>query len=404
MSRTQNLEQHLARLNEIGIALSSERDLKSLLEKILQEAREFTRAEGGTLYSVEGDVLRFRVSQNDVLTRRAGGAGTSVWFADKRLPLTRDSMAGYVGVTGEVINLADAYDIAPDKPYRFNPEFDRQSNYRTRSMLMVPMPEPNGRIIGVLQLINARGSDGSIVAFDQRYEGLVKSLASQAAVAVRNVRLTEELKKAYFETILRLAVAVEFRDDDTADHIRRMARYSVVIAEELGYEAERIELLRYAAPMHDVGKVGISDAILLNPRRLSPAEYEDMQRHTLIGAEILGGSDSPVLATSAEIALTHHEKYDGTGYPRGLAGDDIPGDGRVVALADVFDALSSKRCYKPAYPMERCLEIIREERGGHFDPDVVDAFLRRIDDIPRIQASSLSLLPGEGQEEDSGGR
>ncbi len=394
MSRMENLEQHLAQLNAIGIALSCERDLKSLLEKILTEARSFTRAEAGTLYLAEEDALRFVVSQNDVLSNSAGGDSASVWFDGEQLPLSKQSMAGYVGLTGEVLNLEDAYRIPPAAPYRFNPDFDRQNDYRTQSMMLVPMRAADERIVGVLQLINARGNGGDVIAFDSRYEDLVMSLASQAAVAVCNVRLTEELKRAYLDTILRLAVAVEYRDDDTAEHIRRMANYSVLIADELGFPPERLEMLHYAAPMHDIGKVSIPDAILLKTGGLTDAEYDEMKRHTEIGAQILAGSQSPVVQMSAEVALTHHEKFDGTGYPGGLSGQRIPLEGRVVALADVFDALSSVRCYKPAFPLEKCVDIIRNERGRHFDPLVVDAFLRRLDDVPKIRENRLPQVPG----------
>jgi len=396
MSRIDDLHEHLARLNRIGIALSSERDLRGLLRRILEEARLFTGAEAGTLYTVEGRTLRFVVSQNEVLPGRGGSDDSSVWFEDRRLPLSPDSMAGYVGLTGEVINLEDAYHIPAGRSYRFNAEFDRSVGYRSRSMLLVPMQEPGGRTMGVLQLINARGVDGGVVPFDPRFEELVRSLASQAAVAIRNVRLTEELKRAYHETILRLAVAVEFRDDDTAEHIRRMAEYAVLIAKELGRDAEEVDLLRYAAPMHDVGKVGVPDAILCKPGRLTADEFDQMKRHTLIGAQILGDSEAPVLRVSAQIARSHHEKFDGTGYPDGLSGQQIPLMGRITALADVFDALSSERCYKPAFPMDRCLAIVREQRGRQFDPEVVDAFLRRTGEVGGIRAGRASGLPGLG--------
>ena len=155
MNGVVNLEEHLARLNRIGIALSAERDLHRLLATILQEARDFTHAEGGTLYSVEGDRLRFQATQNDALDRRGDGTQYAAHEVGQSLPLSRESMAGYVGLTGEVINLEDVYLIPPDRPYRFNPEFDHRHHYRTTSMLMVPMKEADGHILGVLQLINA---------------------------------------------------------------------------------------------------------------------------------------------------------------------------------------------------------------------------------------------------------
>jgi len=380
-----NLEDHLARLNRIGIALSSERDLAKLLATILQEARDFTHAEGGTLYGIEGEQLRFLATQNDAIDRRSSGTVYAAHEADEQLPLSHESMAGYVGLTGQVINLEDVYRIPPDRPYRFNPGFDRRHDYRTQSMLMVPMKDAEGDILGVLQLINALDEHGRIVPFDRRWEDLVMSLASQAAVAIRNVRLTEELKAAYLDTIFRLSVAAEYKDTETANHIRRVAHYSAIIAEGLGFEPDRVERIRCAAPMHDVGKIGIPEAILQKPGKLTPEEYEAMKRHTILGARIFDGAEAPLLKTSATVALTHHERFDGSGYPAGLQGAEIPIEGQIIALADVFDALSSPRCYKPAYPIERCLEIIRQECAHHFHPDVIRAFMNRMDDVLAVR-------------------
>lgn len=386
MNGVTNIEEHLARLNRIGIALSGERDLGRLLTTILQEAREFTHAEGGTLYSVEGDRLRFLTTQNDALDRRGDGTDYALHEAGRLMPLSRESMAGYVGLTGELINLEDVYLIPPDRPFRFNPEFDRRHQYRTTSMLMVPMKDADGNILGVLQLINALDPAGQVVPFDHRWEDLIMSLASQAAVAIRNVRLTEELKAAYMDTILRLSVAAEYKDTETANHIRRVAHYAAIIATELGLEPDRVEAIRCAAPMHDVGKIGIPESILQKPGKLTPDEYEAMKKHTVLGAHIFDGAEAMLLKTSAVVALTHHERYDGSGYPRGLKGSEIPIEGQIIALADVFDALSSPRCYKPAYPIKRCLEIITSECRHHFHPDVIRAFTNRMDDVLAVRA------------------
>jgi len=393
MADSINLEEHLARLNRIGIALSSERDLGKLLTAILQEARNFTSAEGGTLYGVEGDQLRFLATQNDALDRR-GGEDYAAQEIGQCLPLSTESMAGYVGLTGEVINLQDVYLIPPDRPYRFNRQFDSRHGYRTQSMLMVPMKDVGGDILGVLQLINARDSAGQVVAFDGRWEDLIMSLASQAAVALRNAKLTEELKAAYEDTIFRLSVAAEYKDQETANHIRRVSYYSAILAEELGLDDQRVETIRWAAPMHDVGKIGIPESILQKPGRLTPEEFSTMKQHTVLGGRLFDGAESPLLRTSATVALTHHERYDGSGYPRGLSGNAIPIEGQSVALADVFDALSSDRCYKPAYPIERCLENIRTDCARHFHPDVIRAFMSRLDDILAVRAEYGDEPPG----------
>jgi HD-GYP domain-containing protein (c-di-GMP phosphodiesterase class II) len=385
MRESRPLEAQLARLNEIGIALSSERNYDTLLTKILQEARDFTRAEAGTLYCIEGKGLRIVAAQNERLAQPEEGRCPLVFGPDNRVPLTLDSMAGYVGITGEVVNLDNAYRIPDGHPYRFNAGYDQRNHYRSQSMLLVPLTEPDGATLGVLQLINARDADGTIIPFDPQWEGLVKSLASQAAVTLRNARLTRQLKAAYSDTIFRLSVAAEYKDEDTANHIHRMAHYSALIAQALGFPHDRTEMLLYAAPMHDVGKIGIRESILQKPGKLTPDEYEEMKQHTILGARIFEGSQVPVLQLSATIALTHHERLDGTGYPRGLRGDEIPIEGKIVALADVFDALASQRCYKPAYPLDKCLRILEEERGRAFDAELVNAFVSRLDDVLTIR-------------------
>lgn len=388
------LAEQLRQLNRIGIALSSERNLTRLLDKILLEARRFTRAEAGTLYIREGESLRFEVLQNEVLDGDDGRRGSMV-FDHRSIPLSRNSLAGYVGVTSEVVNIPDAYAIPREKAYSFNDTFDRASGYRTQSMLLVPMLDGEQCVVGVLQLLNARDRSGRRVPFAPEYEELVLSLASQAAVAINNADLTTKLKASYLDTILRLAIAAEYRDLDTANHIHRMSRYSAELARELGWNEETIEEIRYASAMHDVGKIGISDSILLKPGKLTPDEYEEMKKHTVIGARILGGSDARILQLSETIALTHHEKWNGSGYPRGLAGEAIPIEGRIVALADVFDALTSKRCYKPAFPVEQALDIIRKDSGSHFDPALVDAALRSIGRILSIRANYPDAPQGE---------
>jgi len=180
------------------------------------------------------------------------------------------------------------------------------------------------------------------------------------------------------ETLMRLAKAGEYRDEETGNHVLRMARYSRLIAEELNLTSDECRTIAIAAPMHDIGKIGIPDAILLKPGRHTPEEFEVMKRHTLIGYEILKESPSKYLQMGATIALGHHEKYAGGGYPHGLVGEEIPLPARIVAVADVFDALTSVRPYKPAWPVQDALTYLREQRGKHFDPHCVDAFLSQL--------------------------
>lgn len=213
-----------------------------------------------------------------------------------------------------------------------------------------------------------------------------KKLADRAAWLAKEVRkATSEIVERERETVFRLSKAAEYRDPDTGAHILRMARYSELIARGLGLSVVEQELLLESAPMHDIGKVGIADDILLKPGRLGSEEFEIMKRHSVIGHDILKGSHSKTLQTGAEIALSHHEKFDGTGYPKGLAGHDIPIFSRIVAVADVFDALTSERPYKKAWPLEQATQHIKALAGTHFDPACVAAFFEHWDAVLEIR-------------------
>lgn len=202
-----------------------------------------------------------------------------------------------------------------------------------------------------------------------------KKLIDRASWLADEVRkATAKIKQQEQETIFCLAKAAEYRDPETGAHILRMAHYSKLIAKMLGLPVQEQDLLLEAAPMHDIGKVGIADAILLKPGKLTPEEFSIMQQHAAIGFELLMASSSPLLHTAAEIAHTHHEKFDGSGYPRGLAGDSIPLFGRIVAVADVFDALTSARPYKTAWSIEDASAFLKNGMGNHFDPICIEAF------------------------------
>lgn len=202
-----------------------------------------------------------------------------------------------------------------------------------------------------------------------------KKLANRAEwLASEVTKATAEIVQRERETVFHLAKAAEYRDPETGAHILRMAHYSKHISARLGMSESDQELILQSAPMHDIGKVGIADAILLKPARLTPAEFELMKQHAQIGHDILSGSSSKTLQQGARIALTHHEKFDGTGYPNQIKGEEIPLVGRIVAVADVFDALTSERPYKPAWEIERAIRHIQDHAGTHFDPACVAAF------------------------------
>ncbi|MES2584712.1 MAG: HD domain-containing phosphohydrolase [Pseudomonadota bacterium] len=213
-----------------------------------------------------------------------------------------------------------------------------------------------------------------------------KQLTDRAAWLADEVRkATAEIVARERETVFRLCKAAEFRDPETGAHILRMAHYSHLIARRLGLSLEDQELLLEAAPMHDIGKVGIADKILLKPGRLDGEEFEVMKQHAMYGYELLKGSSSKVLQAGAEIARGHHEKYDGTGYPNGVRGTDIPLFSRIVAVADVFDALTSERPYKAAWTLEAAADFLRTGSGTHFDPECVQSFLDAWDEVLDIR-------------------
>lgn len=230
------------------------------------------------------------------------------------------------------------------------------------------------------------------VEFIARANNMLLLGASRKALANRAEWLASEVRKATAEivqrereTVIRLSKAAEYRDPETGAHILRMAHYSELIARGLGLSQADQDLLLEASPMHDIGKVGIADNILLKPGRLTPEEFEVMKHHAMFGYEILMGSSSKVLQAGAEIARAHHEKFDGSGYPNGLKGEDIPIFSRIVAVADVFDALTSERPYKKAWSLERAAEHIRESAGIHFDPKCVEALFANWDQVLEIR-------------------
>ncbi len=208
------------------------------------------------------------------------------------------------------------------------------------------------------------------------------SLEQQIAEKIREVQVRER------ETLYRLARAGEFKDTNTGEHLKRMSAITRLIGERLGMSAERCEILEIASTMHDIGKIGIPESILCKPEGLTPEEEMIMQRHTLYGHEILKDSPSPYLQTGAVIALHHHERYNGKGYPYGLSGEEIPIEARIVAVADVFDSLMSTRVYKHAWSLDKTLNYLKEAHGNHLDPDCTDALLANIDEVLNISGFS----------------
>lgn len=369
----------LNELINISILISSKSTLNDLLDTVLRKAREITGADAGSLYLKEGNRLIFLITQNDTLKDINKNFKSYPIFIDK------NSIAGFAAFTGNMINIPDVYHIPSEFPFSFNIEFDRTNNYKSTSMLTIPMKDNEKEVIGVIQLINAKDEKNITVEFHKEIEKIIESFASIAAVAIKNVQLKDSIKRAHLETIYRLSIAAEYKDTDTGVHIKRMSKYSEIIAKEMGFDPNYCELILYASPLHDIGKLGIPDAILTKPAKLDPEEWDIMKRHTQMGYEILKDSGEKLIKFASSIALNHHERYDGNGYPNRLKGENIPIEGRIVSLADVFDALATKRPYKDPWPLEKILDLIKEERDKQFDNKIVDAFFRGLDEIIDVQ-------------------
>jgi len=221
---------------------------------------------------------------------------------------------------------------------------------------------------------------------------LTRTVALQQAMT-RVQHSEKELRLSREETIKRLAIAAEYRDSATAQHIQRMSHYCELLARKYGLSPDRCELILTASPMHDIGKIGTPDQVLLKPGKFTQDEFDVIARHAEIGYRILSGSDAELLNVAAVIAYTHHERFDGTGYPRGLKGDNIPIEGRIASIADAFDALTSQRVYKPAFEITHAIDLMRKHRGEHFDPELLDIFFESTEDITRIYRQYADHMP-----------
>ena len=246
--------------------------------------------------------------------------------------------------------------------------------------------ENNEILIGVANALRRRALEIESRLHSEKLELMVKERTADLWSAVKGLEQAhDDLRMSQTETVERLTIAAEYRDDETARHIHRMSRYCQLLVRRTGGDTERAEFVRLASVMHDVGKIGIPDHILLKPGKLSGPEYQIMQQHAEIGHRILMGSNSPLLDLAASIALTHHEKVDGSGYPNGLSADEIPFEGRVAAIADVFDALTTNRVYRKAFTLSEALGIIKDGRGKHFDAELLDVFLDSLDVVLKIK-------------------
>ncbi len=374
MTRTEELEQRLSRLVKFGGLISTETHLPKLLKLITDQVK----------YMLDGD--RCTVFLKDNKTNELWST-IAQGMDEIRIPYGK-GIAGHVAETGEITNIKNTY-----ADNRFSNEVDKLTGYKTRTILAVPLTNINGKIIGVFEVINKKTT-----YFDKDDEGILMLMGSLASSAIENAQLYENLSKSQLETIYRLAVTAEYRDQqDTAIHLRHISAYSGLIAEGMNLPEKEIEEIKYASPLHDIGKVGIADAILLKPGKLTAEEFKEMKKHTLYGSKILSNAESHLLQIACKIAAFHHEKFNGKGYPDGLKGEKIPLHARIVSVADVFDALCMPRVYKPEWSPKKAINYIKEESGKSFDPEVVEAFLKKESEILKIHDTidgRTTIIPG----------
>lgn len=355
-----DVEKPLVALLNVARTLAAETSLDLLLKTVAQEIKKVLDADRCSVFLLEKN-------KNELVSKVALGMGTQ----EIRFP-ANTGLAGYVAQSGEIINIKDAYSDT-----RFNQDIDKETGYKTKTILCMPIWNMKHEILGVFQVLNKKNG-----TFTKEDEEVLIAIGSSAGIAIENARLFEsqqlminqqkELFKSFIDT---LAASIDARDKITAGHSNRVKMYSELICDALGTDEKMKARIIHAAVLHDIGKIGIKDAILQKDGKLTDDEYRHIQEHVKITYEILNKVYiSDEFKEVAEIASSHHEKYDGTGYFRGLKGEEIHFGGRVLAVSDVFDAITSKRHYRDKMPIKNALEIIKSGSWKHFDGKIVDAF------------------------------
>jgi len=344
--------EHLHTLLNIAKNLSTEINLKKLLFKLMDEVRKILNADRCT-------VFLYNENTNELWSKVAIGLDDEIRFpADK-------GIAGHVWKTGEIVNIPDAY-----KDNRFNPEVDKKTGYRTKSILTMPLSNLYNEVIGVFQVLNKKGG-----SFTKENEKLLSDISFIAASAIENAILYEQQKKSLTSFVETLSTTLDTRDYITAGHSRRVTLYAIEIARIMKFDPEQMEIIRYAGLLHDIGKIGVPEVVLFKDRKLSEDEYEIIKRHANLTKSILNKIHfQKKYKRIPEIAASHHERIDGKGYPEGLNGDNIPLGGKILAVADVFDALTSRKPYQDRMELDEVMEIIEKDTGTAFEPFVVYNF------------------------------
>jgi len=393
--------------------LNQIQDYDLLLERILYEARRVVRADAGSIYITvptepgeEGtEKLSIKYSQNETIQKNLP-VGQKMIYSIFSVAISESSISGYCALKQTIINIPDMYNIPPQAPYKFNSSYDMITGYKTVSSLTIPLVSTDKRMMGVIQVLNAKDNGGNIVPFTSDDEIILNHFASNATMVLQRAYITRTM-------ILRMIKMSELRDPkETGTHVNRVAGYAVDIYDRWAYhrkipveDKEKYrDSLKISSMLHDVGKVAISDTILKKPARFTPEEYQIMQNHTIYGASLFSDLSSPVDVLAKDIALTHHENWDGTGYPGwvdphtgkveradsegkalGKKGEEIPLGGRIVAIADVYDALCSRRVYKDPWSENEVLDEMKKLGGSKFDPELIDIFFEILPNIKQTQ-------------------
>jgi len=343
--------------------ISSLREYDEILEVLANMGRALTNADRCSVWVVSDD-------KKTIWTKVSHGIDAI------EIPIS----SGIVGTsitTGKKIIIDDVYNDE-----RFNAEIDKKTGYRTKSMMVIPMFDYDDEIIGAFQVINHIGREDIFNDIDMKRLMLASTYGAETLVSAR---LSQEIEDTQKEVVFTMGAIGESRSKETGNHVKRVAGYSKILALASGMSEDEAELLKQASPMHDIGKIAIPDAILNKPGRFDVREREIMETHAELGYGMIKNSERPLLKAASIVAYEHHEKYNGTGYPRGIKGEDIHIYGRITAIADVFDALGSDRVYKKAWDDERIFKLFKEERGEHFDPNLVDLFFENLDSFLEIR-------------------
>ena len=343
--------------------VSSLRDYDDTMFALANMGRSLTSADRCSIWLVNDD-------KKSIWTKVSHGMDAV------ELPID-SGIVGSAVVSGEKIIIDDVY-----KDRRFNQKIDAQTGYLTKSMMVIPMFNKSSEIIGALQVINKKNEQS---VFDERDMERLSLASIYAAETLISAKLSKDIEETEKEVILTMGSIGESRSEETGNHVKRVAEYSKLLALAWGMNDIDAELLKQASPMHDIGKVAIPDAILNKPGALNSYERQIMDTHSKLGFEMTKNSEKPLFKAAAIVAHEHHEKWDGSGYPKGLKGEEIHIYGRITAIADVFDALGSDRVYKMAWSDEKIFAFFREERGNYFDPTLVDLFFDNLDEILKIR-------------------